>query len=89
MGPGRKRNSLAPPAGSWWITSVPVMSEGMRSGVNWMRLKLMLRVRAMVEMSSVLASPGTPMSSAWLRVKMAIRIWSMTSSWPTITLASW
>ena len=46
------------------MTSVPVMSLGIRSGVNWMRLKASLSVCASVEMSSVFARPGTPTSSA-------------------------
>jgi hypothetical protein len=40
--------------------SVPVMSDGIRSGVNWMRLNLRSSTCASVRMSSVLASPGTP-----------------------------
>ena len=47
------------------------MSEGIRSGVNWMRLKLMSRIRASVLTISVLARPGTPSSRQWPRVKMA------------------
>ena len=47
------------------------MSEGIRSGVNWMRLKPMSRIRASVLTISVLASPGTPTSRQWPRVKMA------------------
>src|SRR5205823_5508909 len=43
---------------------------------------------ASVEIISVLARPGTPTSSAWLRVKIEIRISSITCSWPTITLLS-
>ncbi len=39
---------------------MPVMSEGIRSGVNWTRLKERLSTSARVEMSSVLARPGTP-----------------------------
>ncbi len=70
------------------MTSVPVMSLGMRSGVNWMRLKPSCSACASVEMSSVFARPGTPTSSAWLRVKMAMSSSSMTSSWPTMTFAS-
>ena len=38
------------------------MSAGIRSGVNWMRAKDMLSVRASVEIISVFASPGTPSS---------------------------
>ena len=70
------------------MTSVPVMSLGIRSGVNWMRLNDKLIVCASVEMSSVFASPGTPTSSAWLRVKIAISISSITLSCPTMTFAS-
>jgi hypothetical protein len=45
-GPFRNRNSRSPVERSSWITSVPVMSDGMRSGVNWMRLKLRSSVTA-------------------------------------------
>src|SRR6266511_4263349 len=38
---------------------------------------------------SVLASPGTPTSRQWPRVKMAARICSMTSAWPTMARRSW
>ena len=87
-GPFKNLNSRAPVSGFWKMTSVPVMSEGIRSEVNWIRLKFMFKVCAKVEMSSVLARPGTPTSSAWLRVTMAINNWSITSCWPTITLAN-
>ena len=40
------------------------MSAGIRSGVNWMRLKLRCRIRASVFTSSVFASPGTPVMQA-------------------------
>jgi hypothetical protein len=42
------------------MMSVPVMSDGIRSGVNWMRLNFRSRTRASVAISSVLARPGTP-----------------------------
>ena len=61
-GPGEKTISRRPVVASSWIRSVPVMSEGMRSGVNWMRENFRSRTWAMVWMSSVLARPGTPMS---------------------------
>src|SRR5438309_4732645 len=70
------------------MTSVPVMSEGIRSGVNWMRLKPRWRVWARLLTISVFARPGTPTSRAWLRVKMEMRISSMTFSWPMMTLPS-
>src|ERR1035437_2262712 len=41
-------------------SSVPVMSLGIRSGVNWMREKDWSSASATVWMSSVFASPGTP-----------------------------
>ncbi len=49
--------------------SVPVMSAGNRSGVNWTRPKLRPRARAKLLTSSVLAKPGTPTSKAWPRGK--------------------
>ena len=42
------------------MMSVPVMSDGIRSGVNWMRLKTRPSVCAMVRTISVLAVPGKP-----------------------------
>ena len=65
---------------------MPVMSEGIRSGVNWMRLKPTSRILASELTINVLARPGTPTSRTWPRVKMAARICSMTSRWPTTTL---
>ena len=44
-----------PPSSS---TSAPMMSEGMRSGVNWMRLASSPRTLPSVSTSSVLARPG-------------------------------
>jgi hypothetical protein len=55
------------------------MSEGIRSGVNWIRLKLTSRIRAIELTIRVLASPGTPTSRTWPRVKIDARISSMTS----------
>ena len=65
---------------------MPVMSDGIRSGVNWMRLNTRDSVWASELTSRVLARPGTPTSRQWPREKMAIIISSMTSSWPTMTL---
>ena len=75
-------------ARSSWITSVPVMSEGIRSGVNWMRLKDRDRHWARLLTSRVLARPGTPTSRQWPRAKMEISTWSITSSMPTMVLCS-
>ena len=35
---------------------------------------------------SVFARPGTPISRAWLRQKIAMSSWSSTFSWPMMTL---
>ena len=61
------------------------MSDGMRSGVNWMRLASRPSTRPSVSTSSVLARPGTPMSSAWPPERMVISVRSMTTSWPKMT----
>ena len=58
-GPGTKRKVLRPASGSS-RTLVPVMSEGIRSGVNWIRLKPTSRILAIELTIKVLASPGTP-----------------------------
>ena len=58
------------------------MSPGIRSGVNWMRLKDRSRHRASVLIIKVLARPGTPSSRQWPRAKMAMSISSITLSWP-------
>ena len=87
IGPGTNRNARRPVSGSS-RTFVPVMSDGIRSGVNWIRLKLTSRILAIELTMSVLASPGTPTSSTWPRVKIAARISSITSRWPMMTLFS-
>ena len=64
------------------------MSDGIRSGVNWMRLKPTSRIWLIELTISVLARPGTPTSRQWPRVKMAARICSITSACPTMTRRS-
>ncbi len=85
--PCTNRNSRRPPSPSS-STFVPVMSEGIRSGVNWIRLNCTSRIRAMVLTTSVFARPGTPTSRQCPPVKIAARICSITASWPTTTLCS-
>ena len=40
--------------------SVPVISEGIRSGVNWILLNFILKTFAIVDIINVFAKPGTP-----------------------------
>ena len=84
-GPFTKVNALRPSAVSCRI-SEPVMSPGIRSGVNWIRFESRSSTRARVLTMSVLARPGTPIIRQWPPAKMLIRTCSMTASWPTITL---
>ena len=44
---------------------MPVMSAGIRSGVNWIRWNLRWKTCAIVRTSSVLASPGAPVIRQW------------------------
>ena len=60
------------------ITSVPVMSDGIKSGVNWMRLKASDRHFDSVLIINVLARPGTPSRMQWPRLNRAISSSSMT-----------
>src|SRR5687768_2754649 len=70
------------------MRSVPVMSDGMRSGVNWMRENLRSSACAMVWMSSVFASPGTPTMRQLPPAKSAVSTCSITASCPMIRLRS-
>ena len=54
IGPGRNVNSAL----RWSNTEEPVTSEGIRSGVNWMREKPSERDCANERAISVFASPG-------------------------------
>ncbi len=53
---------------------MPVMSAGIMSGVNWMRLKLQPSTWATVFTSNVLASPGTPITKVCPCEKTAARM---------------
>ena len=65
------------------------MSAGIRSGVNWMRLKVRFSVRLSVLIISVLASPGTPSSRQCPRLNSEISSSSITAVWPTMTWPNW
>ena len=64
---------------------VPTRSDGIRSGVNWMRVKVPLSVLASVDTVSVLPRPGTPSSRQWPLARRATSTRSSTRSWPTMT----
>ena len=63
--------------------SVPVTSVGIRSGVNWMRLKSSPKAWARVRTMSVLAVPGKPVIRQWPPMSVEISNCSMIASWPT------
>ena len=77
IGPCWNRKRRSPPSSTMMF--VPMMSAGIRSGVNWMREKPRSSASAMVRTSIVLPSPGTPSSSA---CEPAIRLISVCrTSW--------
>ena len=84
IGPLTKRKLRRPAVVSSSI-SEPMMSEGMRSGVNWMRLASSPSTLPSVSTSSVLARPGTPISSAWPPDRMVTSVRSITCSCPKMT----
>ena len=64
------------------------MSDGIRSGVNWMRENFRSSTRAIVWMSSVLASPGAPTIRLLPPTNSVFSTCAITSSWPTMTFFS-
>src|SRR5213594_1730383 len=86
IGPLTKTSSRLPVETSSWMMSVPVMSAGIRSGVNWMRLKRSSRTRARVLISRVLARPGTPVIIECAPTIIEMITCSTTASWAMITL---
>ena len=63
IGPCTNRKARRPVPGSSSINSVPVMSLGMRSGVNCTRENVRAKAWDTVCTSNVFASPGTPTST--------------------------
>ena len=85
-GPGTKTRLRFPVSGFSWMMSVPVMSEGIRSGVNWMRRKSRSSTCERVWTIRVLARPGTPVMMLLPPTKRLMRTSSTARSWPTMTL---
>ncbi len=63
---------------------VPVISVGIKSDVNWIRLKSRDRVFARLLTISVLARPGTPIITQCPLANKAVKTWSSTYFFPTI-----
>ena len=84
IGPGWKRKTREPPSSMRML--VPVMSAGIRSGVNCTRLKVQSMTSAIVRTSIVLPRPGTPSRRTWLFARSPTRVWRTSSRWPTMTL---
>ncbi len=61
----------------------PVMSEGIRSAVNWMRPNWQPSTRPSVRTNSVLPKPGTLSISTCPLENSATSVPSTSSSWPT------
>ncbi len=77
-------SKLRPPPSLSTTRLVPMMSAGIRSGVNWIRLKDRSIAWLSVRTSRVLPRPGTPSSNTCPPPKRAIRVPSTMSSCPTI-----
>jgi hypothetical protein len=82
---GPSRNASSP----WLlpITIEPVMSPGIRSGVNCTRRASTERLAASVRTSRVLAVPGTPSISTWPPQSIATSRPDTAASWPTTAFA--
>jgi len=87
MGPEINLKSLFFVNWSSSIISVPVISLGIKSGVNCIRLNFRSITSATVFIRSVFANPGTPTSKQCPLASKEIRSWSTIFSCPTITLA--
>src|SRR6266850_175345 len=88
IGPGANTICRRPVAASALMMSVPVMSDGIKSGVNWIRLNLRSSTCASVAMSSVLARPGTPTMRLLPPTNSVINTSSTTSFCPTMRFSS-
>ena len=90
MGPRMKRYSFLPVVSSLSRMSVPVMSLGMRSGVNWTRRNSRSSTSLTVRINMVFANPGIPIIKTWPLEMIAVRSWLMISVWPMMALPiSW
>jgi hypothetical protein len=78
---------VAPPGlGSSTMMLVPMMSAGIRSGVNWIRENSRLTAWASERTRYVFPNPGTPSSSTLPPTNSAVSTPSTISSCPTMAL---
>src|SRR5215218_6504610 len=80
IGPGRNSKSLE----RWLKIEEPVTSDGIRSGVNWMREKSSVVACAIERAISVFARPGKSSSRTWPSPRIPSRISSSCSRLRTI-----
>ena len=73
IGPLKNLNDLFPEDLASSITSVPVISLGIKSGVNCIRLKLKSSNSDMDLIINVFARPGTPTINVWPLHSKAIK----------------
>ena len=76
------------PCSSSFNRVVPVISVGIRSGVNCTRVKSSDMVSDRQLIIRVLARPGTPSMTQWPLAKNAVSTSLITSTWPTMILAT-
>ena len=86
MKTGPSRNVSSPRLLS--ITIEPVMSPGIRSGVNCTRLVRTDSAAARLRTSNVFATPGTPSISTWPPQSSATSRPDTAASWPTTAFAT-
>ena len=79
IGPARNSKSDS----RWLKIDEPVTSEGIRSGVNWIRVKPMLVTCEKARAISVLARPGKSSISTWPSASRPSRTSSSASRLPT------
>src|SRR5438067_4659996 len=82
-GPGWNSKRRCPSSSSvtMWV---PVMSAGIRSGVNWTRAKSSFSTLASERTRTVLPRPGTPSRSTCPPARSAMRVSRIRSRWPTM-----
>src|SRR5690606_6736403 len=84
-GPGWKRNSRL----AWSKMDTPMMSEGSRSAVNWLRWNSRPRVAAMARASVVLPRPGRSSISRWPPASRVVKASRTSRGLPSTSRFTW